>query len=193
MAGNFFQTKAAARQVVEAVRRSLSSQQVSEWGGEVQRHLAASGFFKGTIALYDAQSFEVPVRVEGGAYPRLTRGSRVLSFHRCADGDFVKGPLGLREPAAHLPAIDLKDIDVWLVPGVAFTRGGERLGRGGGYYDATLALARPDALKIGVAFECCVVDGFPTDAHDVRMDWLVTERGVWRADGSASPPRASPE
>ena len=192
MAGNFFQTKAAARQVMEGVRRSLSSQQVSAWGGEVQRHLAASGFLKGTVALYDAQSFEVPLRVDGGAYPRLTRGSRVLTFHRCAEADFVKGPLGLREPAAHLPLVELTEIDVWLVPGVAFTRDGERLGRGGGYYDATLALARPDALKIGIAFECCVVGGFPTEPHDVRMNWVVTERGAWRVEGSASPPRGSP-
>jgi 5-formyltetrahydrofolate cyclo-ligase len=185
MAGNFFQTKAAARQSVEGVRRSLSSAQVSEWGGEVQRHLAASGFLRGVIALYDAQPFEVPLRIDGGLSPRLTKGSRVLSFHRAAETDFVKGPMGLREPGPQVPSVALSEIDVWLIPGVAFTPSGDRLGRGGGYYDATLALARADSLKIGVAFECCVVAGFPTEAHDVKVEWLVTERGLRRTTFTA--------
>ncbi len=186
MAGNFFQTKQAARQAVEAVRRSLSSQQVSEWGGEVQRHLAASSFFSGarTVALYDAQGFEVPTgQLRAAAprvcLPRVIKGNRVLAFHLVEAADqLVAGPLGLRQPGEHLHEVALTEIDLWVVPGVAFTRDGRRLGRGGGYYDATLALARPDSVKVGVTFECCVVDGFPTEAHDLGVDWLATERGM---------------
>ena len=167
MAGNFFQTKRAARQAVEGVRRSLSSQQVMQWGGEVQRHLVALGFFKaaGLVALYEAESFEVPtagLRRAGlrVCVPRVEKGTRVLTF---LEGE---------RPVA------LTDIDVWVVPGVAFTRAGLRLGRGGGYYDSTLPLARPDAVTVGLAFECCVVDGFPTEAHDRSVEWLVTETGA---------------
>lgn len=161
---------------MEGVRRSLSSQQVSEWGGEMQRHLVALGFWATArvAASYHAEYFEVPtaalprpgLRV---CYPKVTKGTRVLTFHELADD----GQLS--------PAVDLAEIDVWVVPGVAFTRDGRRLGRGGGYYDATLALARADSVKVGATFECCMVSGFPTEAHDLGVDWVVTERGASRA------------
>lgn len=176
MAGNFFQTKQAARQAVEGVRRSLSSQQVSEWGGEVQRHLVALGFWATArlASSYQAEAFEVPtdalprpgLRV---CYPKVTKGTRLLTFHELADD------------GQWLPAAALAEIDVWVVPGVAFTRDGRRLGRGGGYYDATLAHARPDAIKVGLTFECCMVEGFPTEGHDLGVDWVITERGASRA------------
>ncbi len=176
MAGNFFQTKEAARQVVEGVRRSLSSQQVSEWGGEVQKHLVALGFWSTArlVASYQPESFEVPTAALARSasrvcYPAVVKGSRVLTFHELADD------------GQRLAALPLQEIDLWVVPGVAFTRDGRRLGRGGGYYDATLALARPDSVKVALAFECCVVGGFPTEAHDLGVDWLITECGASRA------------
>ncbi len=90
--------------------------------------------------------------------------------------------MGLREPPATAPAVGPRDIDVWLVPGVAFTTTGERLGRGGGYYDATLSCARSDAPLVGLSFECCVIGGWPAEAHDVKVKWLITERAASRCE-----------
>lgn len=193
MAGNASSDKAALRQEAEARRRALSPEVVRRWGGEVQRHLAAHPLFSErvvrAVAVYDAQAFEVPLGEfvlelgsRGGTcvFPRVVRGSRELAFHP-PDDDWQRGPFGLREPAARLPQRAIETIDVFIVPGVAFTLGGARLGRGGGYYDATLARRNRDAVCIGVCFDCNVVPDLPMREHDVWMDWIATERGVFAA------------
>ena len=71
-----------------------------------------------------------------------------------------------------------EDLDLILVPGVAFTRSGDRLGRGGGFYDRYLA--RTTATTVGVCFQCQVVPSLPTERHDARVDWIVTENALER-------------
>ena len=70
--------------------------------------------------------------------------------------------------------------DVVIVPGLAFTAAGDRLGQGGGWYDRFLSVARPDCVAIGVCFNEQIVDALPTEPHDVTMDVVVTDRGVLR-------------
>jgi 5-formyltetrahydrofolate cyclo-ligase len=69
-------------------------------------------------------------------------------------------------------------VDVVIVPGVAFTPDGGRLGQGGGWYDRFLASVRPDCTSIGVGFDPQVVDVLPTEPHDIRLDSIVTESGA---------------
>ena len=70
--------------------------------------------------------------------------------------------------------------DVVVVPGLAFTAAGERLGQGGGWYDRYLAQVRADCTTIGVCFAEQILDTLPVEAHDVTMDHIVTERGIVR-------------
>lgn len=65
--------------------------------------------------------------------------------------------------------------DVIVVPGVAFTTGGRRLGQGGGWYDRFLPGRRADCTTIGVCFSTQLVDDLPTDAHDIVLDVVVTD------------------
>ncbi|HEY4373913.1 MAG TPA: 5-formyltetrahydrofolate cyclo-ligase [Burkholderiales bacterium] len=65
-----------------------------------------------------------------------------------------------------------------LIPLVGYDRGGFRLGYGGGYYDRTLATLNPQPYKLGVAYFDCALDTIEPQDHDIRMDTLVTERGV---------------
>lgn len=92
----------------------------------------------------------------------------------------VAGHYNIREPLPELPKIHPpygKDlVNAWLIPGVAFTRDGRRLGRGAGFYDRLLAGA--DGVKIGVANDCQIVETMPVSPHDIRMDMLVTESQV---------------
>ncbi len=191
MAGNVSSDKAALRKEQENRRRALSPAVVQRWGGEVQWHLAALPLFSDrvirAVAVYDAQPFEVPLAefiVELSArgvqcvFPRVVKGTRELVFHAVAE-IWARGPAGIREPPSQSPRRALDEIDVFLVPGVAFTRDGRRLGRGAGYYDSTLALRGPHAQTIGVAFECNVVGDLPTEPHDLRVDFLATENGVF--------------
>jgi 5-formyltetrahydrofolate cyclo-ligase len=68
-----------------------------------------------------------------------------------------------------------EELDVILIPGLAFDLNGNRLGQGGGWYDRVLARA-PHALKIGVCFDCQILESVPHEAHDVKMDFVVTEK-----------------
>lgn len=80
------------------------------------------------------------------------------------------GPLGLREPTGpRLGVAGITEADLVLVPALAVDRAGNRLGRGGGYYDRTLPLAGPDALVIAVVDDHELLDAVPADPHDMRV------------------------
>jgi 5-formyltetrahydrofolate cyclo-ligase len=70
--------------------------------------------------------------------------------------------------------------DLVVVPGLAFTAAGHRLGQGGGWYDRFLLETRPDCVSVGVCFAEQVVDEVPVEVHDVTMDHVVTDAGVLR-------------
>jgi 5-formyltetrahydrofolate cyclo-ligase len=76
--------------------------------------------------------------------------------------------------------VEAAELDLIVVPGVAFDRYGGRLGLGKGYYDRFLPHIRTDALKIAPAFECQLVDNIPVLPHDVRVDMVVTEKAVYK-------------
>lgn len=87
------------------------------------------------------------------------------------DGHLAEGAFHIEEPAGEAFA-DYAQIDLAVIPGVAFDRLGNRLGRGKGYYDRLLPRLK-DAYKIGLCFPCQRVDRLPAEAHDVPMDEIV--------------------
>ena len=87
----------------------------------------------------------------------------------------IAGGHGIMEPAETYDIAPC-DIGVWIVPGLAFTRDGRRIGYGGGWYDRYLAAAAPDAVALAVAYPFQVLDDVPTDANDRRVTDVVTTR-----------------
>jgi 5-formyltetrahydrofolate cyclo-ligase len=86
--------------------------------------------------------------------------------------ELVMGKFKIPEPTAETPCIPLKELDLVLVPGVAFDRAGRRLGRGRGFYDRLLAEVR--GIKCGVAYDWQVVGELPEEPHDIKMDFVLT-------------------
>lgn len=72
--------------------------------------------------------------------------------------------------------------DLLLIPVNGFDTRGFRLGYGGGYFDRSLAAARPALGCVGVGFELARMDWLPAEAHDQPLDWIVTEKGVFHAE-----------
>jgi 5-formyltetrahydrofolate cyclo-ligase len=70
-----------------------------------------------------------------------------------------------------------------IVPGVAFSRGGGRMGNGQGYYDRLLHLVRRDCPLIGLCYECQLFDNLIFGPHDIFMDKVVTERATYDGQG----------
>ena len=85
-----------------------------------------------------------------------------------------RGPMGVREPV-DAEIVQPKHVCAWIVPGLAFTRGGKRLGYGGGWYDRFLANAAKGVVKVGVAYSFQLVDDLPSEPHDILLTDIVDD------------------
>lgn len=83
------------------------------------------------------------------------------------------GSFHIEEPTGEDYA-DVDDIELMIIPAVAFDRKGNRLGRGKGFYDRLLATSK--ATKIGVGYEFQLFDSIPSEPHDVAMDMVITQK-----------------
>jgi len=110
------------------------------------------------------------------ALPRVAADE--LVFHWVASRmELLPGKFGILEPSAEASHAG-NEFDLILVPGLAFDLRGGRLGRGKGFYDRFLAEAR--GLRAGVCFDDQIVDGVPSEPHDLRMDFVVTPSSIYR-------------
>jgi 5-formyltetrahydrofolate cyclo-ligase len=148
-------TKSELRAQMREVRRSLPDR--FERSEELWRHLTA--------------------------LPELVYADTVLVFDSVPGEPETRSLLAWCAATGRLAAAPEADVaptwpDVVIVPGLAFTIEGDRLGQGGGWYDRFLADTRAGCTAIGVCFFEQVVDALPVEPHDVTMDLVVTDRGV---------------
>jgi len=109
-------------------------------------------------------------------------------FHLKSMEDLSVGMYKILEPKAELRdkaeyRVDVQEIDLIVVPGVAFDRRGARMGHGFGYYDKLLEHARTNTPLVALAFECQLFPEIPTAPHDIFMDKLITEKTVYQGLG----------
>lgn len=132
-------------------------------------------YFK--IALYDPLNYEVDIRPLIKFYPYLHW------FYPCdQDLQFISTNVELKKskkcffkPIAGA-CCSACDIDVFMIPALAFDRNFGRLGRGAGFYDKTLSFAKENALKIGISWSMQISEFFlPQSSNDISMDAIVTE------------------
>jgi 5-formyltetrahydrofolate cyclo-ligase len=102
--------------------------------------------------------------------------------------ELAVGMYRILEPKSQLRTLPAKQVrpeqlDIVMVPGVAFDRSGARMGHGKGYYDKLLQHARPDAPLVALAFECQLFPEVPMAAHDIFMDRIITEKAVYEGRG----------
>ena len=109
-----------------------------------------------------------------------------LRFHRVeGPSELVFGIFGLLEPGPGCPEVAPHDIDVFMVPGLAFDARGGRVGYGGGYYDELMAYVRshpdgPSGFFVGFGYDFQVAESCPTGEWDVPIDCVVTDTRVLR-------------
>jgi len=150
----------------------------------------------GTVMLYIHVGSEVRtqpfVPVVMGAGKRVVvpycTGDVLELFHLKSMDELEIGTFGILEPrrarrSAAARRVGPEGLDLVMVPGVAFDRRGARLGHGKGYYDRLLRQLRPDALAVGVAFDCQLLPEVPMLEYDVFMDKVITEHAVYLGCG----------
>ena len=138
-------------------------------------------------ALPDQEALSAQIWANVVALPEVVAARTVMVFDS-VPGEPITGPfiewcreqgkvVALPEDA---PAIDPALVDVVIVPGLAFTDSGGRLGQGGGWYDRFLAHTRADCVTVGVGFRQQLVAAIPTEPHDVDVSIVVSDAGAVR-------------
>lgn len=157
---------AAAATASESIRTSIPS--LPRW--QEARVVAAFAALPGEPDLYPfdwrhSKTILLP-RVDGES----------LVFHAVTDPKQLKpGAFGVHEPDPTLcPITDPATADIVFVPGLAFAADGHRLGRGRGYYDRLLATLPESVLRVGVCFNCQLVDSIPQEPHDESVDLVLS-------------------
>jgi 5-formyltetrahydrofolate cyclo-ligase len=176
-------TKAELRKQAREKRKTLAHPDI---GAALAGHALLLGLAPGAlVGGYHALPHEadpallLKALVELGchiAFPRMVAKGLPLEFHRIPDGEVLKpGAFGVHEPAPDWPSVMPQ---LLLVPLLAFDTHGHRLGYGGGFYDRTIAASGVRA--IGIAYAGQEVESLPHEAHDMKLDAVLTERGLTR-------------
>ena len=159
--------------VLDADEKRLRSQYICD---EVKKHLAVSG--ARVVALFSPLGYEPDIwpLVESLAstvsvvLPRVE--GDVMNFYVYDRNSMAVGSFGINEPQNGVQ-VEACEIDAVVVPGLAFTVDGARMGRGKGFYDKYLSQSEFSALKIGVCYSEQLVPNIPTEPHDVSMDVVI--------------------
>ena len=144
----------------------------------------------------------VDVRAEARtrhALPQALNSGKKIVIPYCVDGELElfhlesmdeleTGMYKILEPRADLrqvasKRVPVEELDLILVPGVAFDAHGGRTGHGKGYYDKLLENAKPETPLVALAFQCQIFDEIPMQTHDIYMDKVVTESQVYAGKG----------
>ena len=172
--------KGALRKMVRARLSAVSMEERVErsarMSAELDACLSASG--ARVVALFsplpdEPQIWKFVEYLSGRCLVALPRvEGDVMRFYRYGGAGMEKGAFGIMEPS-DAELVEPGDIDVIVVPGVAFSLSGVRTGRGKGYYDKYMSQLGFRALKIGVCFKEQIVDSLLPDPHDVPVDTVV--------------------
>ena len=175
--------KSDLRRDVLALRKKLSAEEIDLLSQKIVNRLISLDIFKNSkiIALYVPIKNEVDLmpllEVKGKrfVFPRVENGTKKLAFYEAASlDDFEKGSFNIPEPKTTLNRTGIENIDLFLVPGVAFSEKCERIGYGGGFYDSTLKYKNKNARTLGVAFDFQIVgEGF-SEPFDESLDAVAT-------------------
>ena len=175
--------KAEVRKQIRELKRAVPLEEKILRSEGIMRQVEALPAFQqaATVLLYWSMADEVQTH----AFVEKWYKDKVLLLP-CVDGDDLRlrqytGPecmvageqFGIGEPTGE-EFMNLDAVELIMVPGVAFDRTGNRMGRGRGFYDRLLK-STPNAMKVGVAFDFQLLDSVPTEPHDVKMDKVIVE------------------
>jgi 5-formyltetrahydrofolate cyclo-ligase len=177
--------KRRLRALCQEMRDQLGAAYQREASERICAYLEAWEAFSGAVAVltYLPMRGEVDLRPLTTHFPKKRWGiprvvetpARHLEFHDYQRDRLVRHRYGMLEPDPTLPPFPPDQADLILVPGMAFTRRGYRLGYGGGYYDRLLA-GNGRGLTAGVCYQALLLGDLPHGTTDLPVHFLVTEQ-----------------
>ena len=179
-------TKKSIRQSIKRATQSLSREELNVQSDKVVESLKELILSRkpSVVALFSPLPDEVDITpvieylVEQNqclvVLPRvdIKADKPTMEFYPYCKAEMEVGAYGINEPQGDNPC-SAEAIDLMVVPAVAFTRRGERLGRGKGFYDCYLSREGFRAYTVGVCYSHQLLDSLPTEPHDCRVDEVV--------------------
>ncbi len=196
--------KTALRQEILAKRNALPETARHDYSQRITATILSSAAYRNATNILAYQSFGSEFMTDDFiasafadnkklALPKINRQERRLELYRVDDlaEQLAAGVWGILEPQPQkCEAADPLQIDFVLTPGLAFTRTGERLGYGGGFYDRLLTTLNPRALRLAPTFSLQICDSVPTTSYDEPVDLVITEESSFTRGIALVPSRA---
>lgn len=186
-------TKKEIRKICLDFRNSMSQDEVELKSKKIISKLMKMEEYKKSNTVFVYMDFKNEVQTNNLIKKMLIKGKHVITSYTDTtntvlilfrlhdiEKDLEVSPFGYLEPKKeNLKSVDIKNIDLIIVPGVAFDRQLNRVGFGRGYYDKLLGSKRNDTKAIAIAYEFQVLDKIPYEEHDIKMDMIITEENIY--------------
>ncbi len=182
------QKKKQYRNEKQCHRRSIPSEKKKIWDRKIFKTIVNRPEIKKSlnIMLYKSTADEVDtgfllkylLNRRKNVFLPVVRGKDLKVARINKNTSFKKGKFGILEPEGKkIGPVSPKILEVILVPGVAFSKDGTRLGRGKGYYDRFLKDISDKTILLGVCYSLQLCRDLPSEKHDVKVDDVITEKG----------------
>lgn len=183
--------KSELRQEMTTARNNLSGSEVRSLSSSILSRLEDMSFYKEASLIFIYVNFQKEVKTKPLIQRALDAGKRIavpacipkgkiiLPCEISSLNELVPGTWGILEPQEDSrKVVPAEEIDLAVVPGLAFDRHFNRLGYGAGYYDRFLPKLRKNAVKAGICYSVQLIDQLPVDVYDVAMDVIITDTEV---------------
>lgn len=193
-----FLSKKEVRRFMIDKRDAVNIEKKQELDEKIFETLINSRFYKKAAVIFTFVSF----RSEADTYrfinhaildkkvvcvPKIKSKQEGMEAFKISDlSDLKEGYFGVQEPSDKCPRVDIGDIDLIVMPGLAFDREGGRIGYGGGFYDAFISKLDRRVYKIAIAYNFQVLDKVPVDDWDIRVDGVITDKEIILIDRHCS-------
>ncbi|MGL4109416.1 5-formyltetrahydrofolate cyclo-ligase [Clostridium sp. LP20] len=179
--------KQSIRKAIISKRDSIDTKSKMAMDSRIKDKLKESIFYKNSrnIFIYigfgseiDTAKYIEEFLLEGKEIfvPRTDMKNKVMEAVKINSlMELTESSYGILEPDIEVEAINKNDIDLVILPGVAFDKSGGRIGYGGGYYDKYLEGMNSDIVKLAITYDFQVLDEVPFEEHDIKADYIITE------------------
>ena len=177
-------SKKEIREEIKRIKKSLTSRELKEKSIRIVNNIEALDSFRSakTVLMFYPLPDEPDLTPLIQGYLETKRiilpgvdGDNIILRQFSGSSQMHIGAFGIKEPDNKV-LVDTNSIDLVIVPGVAFDKKGNRIGRGKGYYDKLLSDKHFKAImKIGCAFGFQIIDSVPMECHDIKIDGVVCE------------------
>jgi 5-formyltetrahydrofolate cyclo-ligase len=186
--------KKEVRNIMSKRRKSMSEQEVNRKSKTIIEKVMNTEEFKKSKNLMVFLSFDNEVYTFDLIDKAMDMGKKVIVPYTVKDTyeiiptllknieeDLEVSSYGYLEPKKDkITAVQEEDIDLTIVPGLAFDKNMNRIGFGKGYYDRYLAKTRKDSKNMAIAYEYQVLEEIPYDDYDEKMDYIITEENIYK-------------